>query len=142
VCGVECIRASNTSFLFELKIFDLNGGLFLLSLNPSGFVYIVVAGYGRLVIVAHPHNRIIIKNPKVFIVTSIWGNYIARSDKFPAPVKTGNTAMNAELTYYFSQQFSWTFGGGMSNYTDDLSPSDTLKNYSEGRYSTRISVGF
>lgn len=74
------------------------------------------------------------------LVLAVWGNFTTRKDDSrTSPAETAVTTGNTEITYYFSQQFAWTVGGGQTVTSDKL---DTAKGYDELRLSTRLSIGF
>jgi len=81
-----------------------------------------------------------IKVIKEKLVLALWGNQTLRNDNsLTAPAKTTTQVSNTELTYYFTQQFSWTVGGGVTNYQDTLT---AINSYNYSKISTRIGLGF
>jgi len=74
------------------------------------------------------------------LMLAFWGNSTQRKDNdLTLPAQNTTQVSNAEITYYFTQQFSWTVGGGASNYKDILAPANDT---SITRASTRVGIGF
>ncbi|MBU2567339.1 MAG: hypothetical protein KJ967_01020, partial [Elusimicrobia bacterium] len=74
------------------------------------------------------------------LVLAVWGNLTTRKDDSKtSPADTSVTTGNSEITYYFSQRFAWTVGGGQTLFSDTI---DRTKDYTEMRASTRLSIGF
>ncbi|OGS21996.1 MAG: hypothetical protein A3J83_00250 [Elusimicrobia bacterium RIFOXYA2_FULL_40_6] len=74
------------------------------------------------------------------LMLALWGNTSNRKDNdLTLPAETITQTGNMEITYYFTKHFSWTVGGGTSNYSDKLA---VANNTSQTNVSTRIGIGF